>query len=144
MSTASASSPRSLFVDAFRGTLVYSIPYVGQRVVGILVLAVVTRVLTRDDFGMLSLLEQVGAVLSILLCGSFSASLGYFYFQKELQTQRARVVGTVILGSVLLGVGAASISWSASGFLAEKVFRSRDALRYLPLVFLSMPFDFGL
>ncbi|HUI82010.1 MAG TPA: oligosaccharide flippase family protein [Bryobacteraceae bacterium] len=144
MSTAPASSPRSLFVDAFRGTLVYSIPYVGQRAVGILVLAVVTRVLTRDDFGMLSLLEQVGSVLSILLCGSFSASLGYFYFRKDLLTQRARVVGTVILGSVLLGVGAASISWPASGFLAEKVFRSRDALRYLPLVFLSMPFDFGL
>jgi len=136
-------SPRSVFKDALQGTILYSIPLVGQRVASIFLLSIVTRVLTRDDFGMLSLLEQVGSVLSILLCGSFSSALGYFYFEKNLEQRRGQVVGSAIFGSFLLGGVAGLIGWSAMGLLARDVFRSNEALRYLPIVFLTLPFDFG-
>lgn len=146
MSTAQAQPPsaRSVFKGAFQGSALYSIPLIGQRIASIFLLSIVTRVLTRDDFGMLSLLEQVGFVLSILLCGSFSSALGYFYFQKDEPGERAKVVGTAILGSYLLGCLAGLVGWSSMGFLARDLFRSQDALRYLPIVFVTMPVDFGM
>lgn len=143
MPSVSAPSSRSVFKGALQGTVLYSIPLVGQRIASIFLLSIVTRVLTRDDFGMLSLLEQVSAVLGILLCGSFSSALGYFYFQKNSKEERGQVVGTAISGSFLLGATAGLVGWSLIGILSRDVFRSRDALRYLPVVFLTMPFDFG-
>src|SRR5579863_4129607 len=131
MSMAEAPPPsgRAVFKGAFRGTLFYSIPQIGQRVASICLLSIVTRVLTREDFGMLSLLDQVGSVLNILLCGSISASLGYFYFQKNSEQERAQVVGTTILGAFSLGAIAGLLGWLAMGTIARVVFRSQDALR---------------
>lgn len=137
------SSGTSIYKGAIRATALYSIPLVGQRVASILLLSIVTRVLTREDFGMLSLLEQVSSVLSMLLCGSFSASLGYFYFHANSAEERNRVTGTAISGSFLLGVAAALICIPAMPFLARDIFRNQSALRYLPLILLLMPFDFG-
>lgn len=116
---------------------------VGQRIASLLLLSIVTRVLTPSDFGMLSLIDQTSAVLSILLCGSFSLSLGYFYFRTESEEERSRVVGTTIGGSYLIGLAAALVCWPFAGVIARDVFRTQEALMYLPFVFVSLPFDFG-
>jgi len=145
MSTAQAplSSGRSLFKGAFQGTFLYSIPLVGQRIASLLLLSIVTRVLTKEDFGMLSLIDQVSAVLSILLCGSFSLSLGYFYFRTDSEQERSRVVGTTIGGSFFIGMVAGLICVPFMGIIARDVFRTQEALRYLPFVFVALPFDFS-
>lgn len=144
MSTAQGpTSGRAVFKGAFQGTLLYSIPLVGQRITTIFLYAIVTRVLTRSDFGMLSLLEQVNFVLSILLGGNFSSALGYFYFKKELEEKRGKVIGTAIAGAYLLGAMAGVIGWLLMGYIAHGVFRTDEALRYLPIVLLTLPFDFG-
>ena len=144
MSTAQTpSSGRSVFTGALQGTVLYSIPLLGQRLASILLLSIVTRVLTRDDFGMLSLIDQVTIVVTLLLCGNFSSSLGYFYFRENSEIGRARVIGTTLLGALLLGSLAAVICWPAMGMLARYVFRSPDALRYLPIALITMPFSFG-
>ena len=143
MSTAQAlSSSRSVFKGAFQGTAIYSIPLLGQRVASICILAIVTRVLTTADFGMVSLLEQVSSVLSILLCGTFSSALGYFYYQSDSQAERNKAVGTSTGGALLLGVLAAAICWPAMGYFARHLFRSEEAMRYLPFVFLCLPASF--
>jgi len=145
MSTAQVpgSSRHSVFHGALKGTGLYSIPLVIQRVASIFLLSITTRILSSDDFGMLSLLEQVSAVLAILLCGMFSSALGYFYFRKDMEGRRGEVVGTAVWGSFLLGAAAGLICWPAMGILARVVFRNPDALRYLPIVFVFMPFGFG-
>jgi O-antigen/teichoic acid export membrane protein len=145
MSTAPepGSSGHSVFRGALQGTGLYSIPLVGQRIASIFLLSIVTRVLSRDDFGMLSLIEQVSSVLSVLLCGTLSSTLGYFYFRKNSKRERAEVVGTAVWGSFLLGAIAGLICWPAMGSLAQYVFRTPSALRYLPVVFVFMPFGYG-
>jgi len=145
MSTVQAAQPsgRAVFQGALQGTALYSIPLIGQRVASIFLLSIVTRVLTRDDFGMLSLLEQVSSILNLLLCGSFSAALGYFYFRKDAERERDQVVGTAIAGSFALGALACVVCWPAMGVIGRDVFGGGAALLYLPLVFLNMPFDFG-
>jgi O-antigen/teichoic acid export membrane protein len=138
--TAPARSGRSVLKGAFQGTIVYSIPLVGQRLAGILILSVVTRVLTAADVGMISLLDHVCSLASILLCNAFSSALGYFYYQEK--TDRAKVVGTSVGGALLLGTLAAAVCWPAMGTLARVVFRSDEALRYLPVALLCIPTAF--
>jgi O-antigen/teichoic acid export membrane protein len=144
MSTAQAppSSGRSVFKGAFQGTVIYSIPLIGQRVAGIFILSVVTRVLTTADMGMVSLLDQVSGVLSILLCNAFSSALGYFYFQKSDAADREKAVGTCLGGALLLGILGMAIFWPAMGIMARTVFRSEEALRYLPFALLCLPTAF--
>ena len=92
--TAPARNGRSVLKGAFQGTIVYSIPLVGQRLAGILILSVVTRVLTAADVGMISLLDHVCSLASILLCNAFSSALGYFYYQEK--SNRSKVIGTSV------------------------------------------------
>lgn len=145
MSTAQAplATGRSVFKGALQGTVVYAIPTVVQRLAGILVLGIVTHVLTTDDFGMLALLDQVTAVLTILLGGNFSAALGYFYLQKDSDGGRGEAAGTCVTGALLLGGIAALLCWPATGVLARSVFRAPAAVRYLPIVYLCMPVNFA-
>jgi O-antigen/teichoic acid export membrane protein len=146
MSTARAplSQTQSVFKGALRGTVLYAVPLIAQRLASILVLAIVTRVLTTEDFGMLSLLDQVSAVLTLLLCGNFSASLGYFYVQKDSERGRGEAAGTCVAGALALGCLAGLVCWPATGILARTVFRSQDAIRYLPIVYLCMPVNFAM
>lgn len=141
---AATSSGRSILKGALQGTAIYSIPLLAQRVASIFLLSIVVRVLTTEDFGMLSLLEQVNSILSILLCANMSAALGYFYFQEDTEEHRNRVVGTTVGGAFLIGVVGVLIYLPFMGVLAQYVFRSRDALRYLPIVFATMPLNFAL
>src|SRR5690349_16271756 len=99
-----ASSSRSILKGALQGTVIYSIPLVAQRIASIFLLSIVVRVLTTEDFGMLSLLEQVNSILSILLCANMSSALGYFYFQHDTEEHHNRVVGTTVGGALLIGI----------------------------------------
>lgn len=145
MSTARAplATGQSVFRGALQGTVLYAIPSIAQRVASILLLGIVTHVLTTEDFGMLSLLDQVTAVLTILLCGNFSAALGYFYVQKDSEEGRGEAAGTCIGGALLLGFVALAVAWPATGFLARTVFRTPASVRYLPIVYLCMPVNFA-
>jgi O-antigen/teichoic acid export membrane protein len=140
--TAATTSKPSVIKSAFRGSLVYAVPMIGQRVVSILILSVVTRVLTPSDFGMVALLEQIYSVLSVLFGVQFTSGLGYFYFQKDSERHRAGVVGTALAGAFALGTIAALVCLPFSRFIAIHVFRNIEAQRYLPLTILGMPFGF--
>jgi O-antigen/teichoic acid export membrane protein len=145
MSTAQAplATGRSVFKGALQGTVVYAVPTVVQRLASILVLGIVTHVLTTEDFGMLSLLDQVTAVLTIFLGGNFSAALGYFYVQKDSENGHGEAAGTCVAGAFLLGCIGALVCWPATGFLARSVFLTPSAILYLPIVYLCMPVNFA-
>jgi O-antigen/teichoic acid export membrane protein len=129
--------------SALHGTLIYSIPLIAQRLVGIALLSVVTRVLTPDDYGMLMLMEQVGIILATLLGGHFAAALGYFYCENDSRDHRARVTGTAVAGAFAVGWFATLACLPANRLLARYVFGSPDALRYLPVFLLAFPFNFA-
>src|SRR5258708_35849086 len=100
---ADAPSSRSLFKNILQGTTLYTLAQMGQRLAGILLLPIMTRALAPSDYGIADLLEQIGTVLTLLLCGNFSAGLGYFYFRAQSEDERRRVIGTTVFGALLLG-----------------------------------------
>jgi len=144
MSTPQTTPPstRSVLKSAIQGTGLYSLPLIGQRISSLLLLPVITRVLTTTDYGMLSLLEQVTSVLTVLFGGNFSGALGYFYFEEESETNRHQVAGTGVIGALLLGMIASLACWPLMHPLAQHVFQSLDATGYLRIVFISMPLLF--
>lgn len=141
MSTAQSGAPsaRSLFQSILRGSGLYSIALVGQRLAGVILLPIVTRFLTPADYGVLDLLEQVGTVLSLLLGGSFSSALGYFYFKRDSTAARRPVVGSTVMGAAAIGALAALICWPFAAPLSHLVFGDTPAEFYLRIVLLSMP-----
>lgn len=132
---ASGSSSRSLYLSFATGSGLFSIALIAQRLGGIILLPIMTRFLTPADYGVLDLLEQVGVVLATLLGANLAWALGYFYFQDESTEVRRRVVGTLILGSAMLGVAACLICLPFSSLVSRLVFGSGIASEYLLLTF---------
>lgn len=110
----------------------------GQRLAGIFLLPITTRALEPSDYGVADLLEQIASVLTLLLCGNFSAGLGYFYFRAESEEERQRVIGTTIFGALLLGSAAAAVCFPFNGVISRLVFGNESASGYLRLVILVL------
>ncbi len=136
---AAHASGRSVFKRAIQGTSIYFIPLVAQRVIALVLLPIYSQFLTTADYGMLSLLDNVSAVLSLLLCGNFTGALGYFYFKEETETQRRQVSGTGVIGALALGCAASLICWPFTHLLARYVFRTEAAVAYLHVVWIFLP-----
>lgn len=93
-----------------KGTALYSVALFGQRLATIfLLLPFTSRLLSKSDFGVLELIEQILMIVSILL-GSQIAALGYFYFEKDSQKERDRVAATALVGSALIGAAAGLVA----------------------------------
>jgi O-antigen/teichoic acid export membrane protein len=133
-------SARVLFKNMLKGTSLYMIAMVSPSILSLILVPVVTRRLSTAEYGVLDLLQQVGVVVSVLLGLNFSSALGYFYF--EPGAVKSRVVGTTLIGAVLMGIFAASVGWIASNWLVRVVFHSPDYIVYLRLTFVGLPLAF--
>jgi len=116
------------------GSGIYSIAQVLPMITSVLLVPITTRYLTPADYAIQDLLSQVSLVVSALLGGYFAFSQGYFYFRAE-EKDRKTVVGTGVLGSLLLGVIASAICVPLAGILAPVILPHADATAYLRLVF---------
>src|SRR5262249_3719142 len=128
-------SSRSLFKNILGSSGLYSLTLVGQRVAGMALLPIYTRYLTPANYGTLELLDQVVAVLSILLGANFSSALAYFYFEKDSTENREAASGTVVAGSLLIGTLVGAVGWVFSGVLSKVVFGSDGYVLFLRISF---------
>jgi O-antigen/teichoic acid export membrane protein len=134
----STASTAALFRNMLHGSGLYSISLVGQRIVGVALLAVTTRFLVPADYGVLDLIEQVNAIVSALLGASFASAIGYFYFRAEDDLERRRVVTTTVIGATVIGAAGGALCWPFARQLSILVFGT-DAVTYsLYLVFFTM------
>jgi len=119
---AGATSSRSLFKNIFRSSGLYSIPYLAQPVIAVLMLRVVTAHLSRSDYSVAEILSRAGDLLALLLGGCFGASIGYFYFEKDTAEERRPVIGTSVLGSTFFGALIMLACWLLSGPITRAAF----------------------
>ena len=143
MSTATTPPPRSPLRAIFRGTGIYSIALIGQRMASVIVTPIVTRSMPLAQYGVMELLDQIGSVLSILLGGNFSAALGYFYFETDSPEQRRKTVGASVFGGAIIGLTAGLICWPFAGVLSRTFFHSNVAVLYLHVMFINLPLLFA-
>jgi O-antigen/teichoic acid export membrane protein len=120
------------------GSGLYSVALFAPNLASIILVPVMTRSLTRADYGITDLLAQIGSVLNLLLGMNFSAALGYFYFGAETGEARRNVVGTSIVGSAVIGLAAVLVCLPFTAAMARLVFPHVYAERFLDLVVVSM------
>ena len=145
MSTNGAGVPssRSLFKNILRSSGLYAIANVGQPLVGMLMLPIITRYLRPDDYGVLATLEQVSSVLALLLGANFGSVIGYFYFQRDTAETRRPVVGTCVLGSGLAGILTMLVLGLMGAFLTRLIIGNGVSALYLQVIALGMPTGFA-
>jgi len=134
----------SLFSGILKGTALYSVAIVGQRIGSVVLLPINTRFLTTTDFGILDLLEKVGSLVSVLLGLNISAALGYFYFEKKSQEERSVVVSSLIAGVLLVGCVAAGVGIGLASPISRTVFHNIAVRPYVMLLFAGLPIAFAL
>ena len=135
----------SFFRSLIKGTALYSISPLVQRLVTILFLMPInTRYLSLSDYGVMELIEQVSVVVAVLVGANISSSLGYFYFESDSPKARQSAVSTTIIGSVLIGAFACVAGTFFSDPLSRLVFAQPGYGRYLIIAFVSFPLGFAL
>jgi len=135
---------QSLFKNVAYLSAAYSVPFLLQRVAGILIIPITTRFLTPSDFAIIDLVDQTLGVVSLLLGIRFAAALGYFYFQVESPRDRKRIAATAILGAGLIGTLAAGACWPFSTTLSRAVFGNPSAAPYFHISLLTWTFGFAM
>jgi O-antigen/teichoic acid export membrane protein len=145
MSTNGAGVPssRSLFKNILRSSGLYAIAAIGQPLVGMLMLPIITRYLRPADYGVLATLEQVSSVLALLLGANFGTMIGYFYFQRDTAETRRPVVGTCVLGSGLAGILTMLVLGLMGAFLTHQIIGRQVSALYLQVIALGMPIGFA-
>jgi O-antigen/teichoic acid export membrane protein len=127
-----------------QGTGLYTVALFAQRIGGFIMLPIVTRNLTPAEYGLSGVLEQTSLVLSLLLGSGFAWGVGYFYARADSDRARREVVGTTVVGAIMLGLVAMAISWPFAGAISQAIFKSSLASGYLKFVIVALPAGFFL
>ena len=102
-------------------TIVYGLGNYGIKVVGFLLIPLYTRFLSPADYGVMSLVAMYTNVMFILMNLGQSTSLFRFYFDKDDQASRNRVVAASVWLVLLIAVPLAALPLLFSGPLAQVV-----------------------
>lgn len=94
----------SLGQRALRSTAVYTAAIALTRAASLVLLPVYTRYLSREQYGILDLLDITMMLCGVLLAVQYAQPMFYFYARAGNDRERAEVVSTAILGSGLLGL----------------------------------------
>ena len=104
MNVKSEASVGSKIREAGRHSIVYGLGTVAQSAVGFLLLPILTGSLTKEDFGVYSLILMASAVASAVFYLGMTSALPRSYFDYESSDERRAVFTTAFL---ILLVGAA-------------------------------------
>lgn len=145
---AQADGRKGLFADLLKGTSLYSIAMIAQRAMSILLLPVYTRHLSRDDYGVLELLDLVINVTAMLVAVRMGQALFSFYYRAKDDSERAQFVTTALVGATLSGGIQLIIGLPLAVPLSRLVFGKEDYAGLVRLAFLGYaaggPADLGL
>ncbi len=132
----------SLLKDILRGSGLYSLTLIGQRIASIILIPVYTRYLTPADYGTLDLIDQAVAMTAVLFGSNFSAALFYFFFQRTERDWRNQVSSTNILGSALAGGLTMIVGLLLASQISAFVFQTAAMAYYFRVLFVTTGISF--
>jgi len=117
---------------------IYGLGNVLSRAVAFLMLPLYTHYLTPTDYGMLELLETTTGLIGIVAGLGISASVSRFYYERETEPERQRLISTVFL---TIGFGTSGLlvfAHLAAPLLAWLVLNDRAYAWYFQLAFINL------
>jgi O-antigen/teichoic acid export membrane protein len=145
--TAEQSRKGSIYREVLRNCGQYSVAVVANRVVGVLLLPVYSRLLTPADYGVMALLDLTLYVASALFGMQLANATFYFCAKRPGDRNRDVVLTTVMAASALLGVFVGALGLllaeSASALIGGSArYATLYQLQFVSLA-LSLPLEAG-
>ena len=112
-------------IDKFRtllgNTLIYGLGNYGVKLIGFLLIPLYTRYLSPSDYGVIALVAMYSQVMFVLMNLGQGFSLFRFYYDKDSDEARERVVAAAMWIVLLFALPLASIPLLFSGPLAATI-----------------------
>ena len=105
---------------------IYGLGAVVSRLIGVFLLPVVTRYLTRAELGAVDTLIALSVVLVIVLRAGISMAFFRFYFDAEDDRGRTRVVRTSFWFTMVSATTGLVIGWALAGQISEFLFSTHS------------------
>jgi len=121
-------------------SLVYGLGQVSGRAVQLLMVPILTRVLTRDVYGVGDLVLAYAQFAVVFLVFGMDGALVRFFYQEESREARRRMVATSLLFRLAISIVAALLLAGLAHVLAPAVMGSPAYRKYLMIGALSLPF----
>lgn len=106
-----------------KDSMVYTIGEVLTKAVAFFLLPIYTRYLTQDEFGIYNLVITIWPILLILYGKGFSSFLIRGYHEIQIEQERRRFTGTILLFSLLVGVLFAVILHLFGNYIFSPLFK---------------------
>ncbi len=118
-----------------KGSLVYGTGSILQRFMGLLLLPLFTRVLSPEDYGIVTLVSLVGVAISGFLTLGTGNSMGILYFREKDLSKRFSIIWSNILLMAGNGIFCLLIIYLLSPMLSNLIFKTEV---YANLIVLSL------
>jgi O-antigen/teichoic acid export membrane protein len=105
---------------------IYGLGAVVSRLIGLLLLPLVTRYLTRKDLGAVDTLIALTVVLVIILRAGISMAFFRFYFDAEDDAGRTRVVRTSFWFTMASATGGLVVGWLLASQISDGLFSTTE------------------
>ncbi len=121
-------------------SLIYGLGQVSGRAVQLLMVPILTRVLTRDVYGVGDLVLAYTQFVVVFLVFGMDGALVRFFYQEPDREARRRMVATSLGFRVVISAGVSLVLVSVAGGLAPVIMGSPAYRKYLVIGAVTLPF----
>lgn len=116
-----------------RHSLIYMIGPAFSKIVGFLLIPIYTRYITPDEYGVMSLVDQITALVVMVLSLNVSDAMTRFYYRTRNESERQQLVSTVIVGFGLLAIPILLLCVAFSRQIIAPIVDAQQYTRYMQL-----------
>ena len=124
--------------------LIYGLGNVISKMIGFILIPLYTRVLSTEEYGILSLMVVSLTISTIILTMGLQAALFRFYiYDYSKKNQRIELVSTVIIFITFVSLILSSLLFYFSDQISELFFNTASYSYYLKIMFIASFFETG-
>ena len=120
-------------------SLIYGVSGVISRFIGIFLVPIYTRIFTPADYGVISLVTTLFALLSILVILGLDSSLARWYYDDETENEKRITLNTFLWSCLAAALFLAVLIIIFHRFLAVEILREPSAAMPLVIAALNLP-----
>lgn len=120
-------------------SLIYGISGTLTRFVSVFLVPIYTSIFSPAEFGIISLVTTLSAFLSILLILSLDNSMGRWYYDTEIESDRRTTLNTFLWSCCGAAILLSAIVILLSDLIADHIFRDAGAKPLLVLMAINLP-----
>lgn len=123
-------------------TTVYAIGNISIKIIGLILLPIYTNeiYLSKDDFGMLAILEATAQLLTVLFSFALTSSLERWYWDTKYRDKQKGIVFTALTFLIIINIPANIALITKADYFAALIFSSTSFAYLLQLTFLTVFF----